>query len=500
MTSLESARSFLEELQTIESAIATRFQRNPDLFPKYDKTDAINHKIFKNKKTRGYKHNLLQSLEISRMIDHYFKLRENLSADFKQHSAATEEKNNASSVEFGLDQFDQLYQQQQQQQQIDDTDHVRSLRSLYSMRSTPTNILSEFASNISLGPLFSGEESLGKYLDLIKFHEDWLNLNNEKLSYVKWLDIIDQFQKYDLIKGRDDRNKLYLKYLVELNDYLIGFVERVKPLFDIQGFLKNIEQEQQQQQQNQEPTDALYCKYCRKTFSKDTVFQGHLSGKKHLKFVENFKDDKDYKFWEHQIQQIFQTILQEHLVTTKLNTERKRALTEREKEIEIRELEKDEPFSDIDSDSESSLTTFQSITEGAVSTHDEDDHYDNNPMNLPLGPDGQPIPFWLYKLQGLGKEYQCEICGNDIYKGRKAFNSHFTNARHAHGLRCLGIEPSSVFKDIVKMDEAVNLWESMRNGKKKEGLIKEESVQVEDASGNVMSAKVYNDLKNQGLL
>jgi hypothetical protein len=34
-----------------------------------------------------------------------------------------------------------------------------------------------------------------------------------------------------------------------------------------------------------------------------------------------------------------------------------------------------------------------------------------NPLNLPLGWDGKPIPYWLYKLHGLGIEYKCEVKG-----------------------------------------------------------------------------------------
>ena len=48
-----------------------------------------------------------------------------------------------------------------------------------------------------------------------------------------------------------------------------------------------------------------------------------------------------------------------------------------------------------------------------------------NPLNLPLGWDGKPIPYWLFKLHGLGVEYKCEICGNASYFGRKAFDRHF---------------------------------------------------------------------------
>ena len=40
-----------------------------------------------------------------------------------------------------------------------------------------------------------------------------------------------------------------------------------------------------------------------------------------------------------------------------------------------------------------------------------------NPLNLPLGFDGKPIPYWLYKLHGLNLEFKCEICGNYSYWG-----------------------------------------------------------------------------------
>ena len=64
---------------------------------------------------------------------------------------------------------------------------------------------------------------------------------------------------------------------------------------------------------------------------------------------------------------------------------------------------------------------------------DEDDDIPYNPKNLPLGWDGKPIPYWLYKLHGLNISYNCEICGNFTYKGPKAFQRHFAEWRHAHG-------------------------------------------------------------------
>lgn len=57
---------------------------------------------------------------------------------------------------------------------------------------------------------------------------------------------------------------------------------------------------------------------------------------------------------------------------------------------------------------------------------DRDDSVPYNPKGLPLGWDGKPIPYWLYKLHGLNLSYSCEICGNQTYKGPKVFLRHFS--------------------------------------------------------------------------
>jgi len=59
-------------------------------------------------------------------------------------------------------------------------------------------------------------------------------------------------------------------------------------------------------------------------------------------------------------------------------------------------------------------------------SEDEEDEIIYNPKNLPLGWDGKPIPYWLYKLHGLNINYKCEICGNQTYRGPKAFQRHFS--------------------------------------------------------------------------
>ncbi len=49
---------------------------------------------------------------------------------------------------------------------------------------------------------------------------------------------------------------------------------------------------------------------------------------------------------------------------------------------------------------------------GGGGDEEEEDEYIYNPLKLPLGWDGKPIPYWLYKLHGLNQEFKCEICGN----------------------------------------------------------------------------------------
>ena len=72
----------------------------------------------------------------------------------------------------------------------------------------------------------------------------------------------------------------------------------------------------------------------------------------------------------------------------------------------------------------------------------------NNPLRLPLGFDGKPIPYWLYKLHGLNLEFTCEICGNYSYWGRRAYERHFKEARHQHGMRCLNIPNTKAFAEV----------------------------------------------------
>jgi len=148
-----------------------------------------------------------------------------------------------------------------------------------------------------------------------------------------------------------------------------------------------------------------------------------------------------------------------------------------------------------------STTEAGTATPGAVDDEESDsDDKIYNPLKLPLAWDGKPIPYWLYKLHGLGVEFPCEICGNFVYMGRRAFDKHFNEWRHTHGLRCLGITNTTLFREITKIDEAVKLWEKIQTDKKKEKMTQESVTEMEDEEGNVLPYQVWLDLKKQGLL
>ena len=148
---------------------------------------------------------------------------------------------------------------------------------------------------------------------------------------------------------------------------------------------------------------------------------------------------------------------------------------------------------------------------------DPEDDIPYNPKNLPLGWDGKPIPYWLYKLHGLNISYSCEICGNFTYKvtvqsfplfcpftpivqGPKAFQRHFAEWRHAHGMRCLGIPNTAHFANVTQIEDAMALWEKLKVQKFDEAWKPDHEEEYEDSKGNVVNKKTYEDLKRQGLL
>ena len=148
-------------------------------------------------------------------------------------------------------------------------------------------------------------------------------------------------------------------------------------------------------------------------------------------------------------------------------------------------------------------TAKKEKNDGGDYDSDDDDDEDTpiyNPKGVPLGWDGKPIPYWLFKLHGLNHFYPCEICGNESYRGRRNFETHFAEAKHAFGMKSLGIPNTKHFHGVTKIEDAQKLWDKLKETLGQEQFDGSKDEEYEDSHGNVLSRATYEDLARQGLL
>ncbi|RDL38751.1 C2H2 and C2HC zinc finger [Venustampulla echinocandica] len=373
--------------------------------------------------------------------------------------------------------------------------------------------------------MFTGEEAFGRFLDLTTIHELYLNLPGiKRLTYLQYLDAFDSFIPPQCnVKRPDKMTDQYFNYVGQLAQYLEGFMRRTRPLENLDKLVKSFEEDfvkawdandvdgwklEAPPPSGGPSSDAISCADCEKEFKNENVYKAHLTGKKHIRAAElraarqgEANGDSDRPVTsasstlrlkeraiaerEYRVKRLAAAMSQERS-DTRVNVERKQGMTERERQMELDAL-----FA------ESTSTAPQN---GDSDSDSDDDEKIYNPLKLPLAWDGKPIPFWLYKLHGLGVEFRCEICGNYVYMGRRAFDKHFNEARHIYGLKCLGITNTTLFREITDIADAEKLWEKIQRDKKKHKVDEGSVVQMEDAEGNVMPEKVYYDLQKQGLL
>ncbi|PSN31424.1 Splicing factor 3A subunit 3 [Blattella germanica] len=335
---------------------------------------------------------------------------------------------------------------------------------------------------------FTDEEGYGKYLDLHECYEKYVNLKGiEKVDYITYLTTFDHL--FDIPKDR--KNSEYRKYLDVLLDYLHNYLIRVRPLLDLNTELDN-----------KETGSALTHVGAHLDLSAFSSWEELASlGLDRLKSALMALGLKCGGTLEERAQRLFSTKGKKSLdpslfaknkpgkVGRGKESERQHEIASLEAQV-YRKQARTEGERD-DSDAEAS----------ASESEDEDDtDVPYNPKNLPLGWDGKPIPYWLYKLHGLNISYNCEICGNFTYKGPKAFQRHFAEWRHAHGMRCLGIPNTAHFANVTQIEDALALWEKLKSQKQGERWQPEQEEEYEDSQGNVVNRKTYEDLKRQGLL
>ncbi|KAL1505387.1 hypothetical protein ABEB36_004965 [Hypothenemus hampei] len=371
---------------------------------------------------------------------------------------------------------------------------------------------------------FTDEEGYGKFLDLHECYEKFINLKGiEKVDYITYLSTFDQL--YDIPKER--KTGEYRKYLLTLIEYLMWFIQRIKPLLNVDTLL---EEEAQRAAIEFDAGNALG--WPKETESALANVGAHLDlsafssweelaslGLDRLKSALLALGLKCGGTLEERAQRLFSTKGQSSLDPS-LMTKGSKGKANKEKELsrhkELATLEAQvfklsEIVSEQRAATKENVQRKQARTDGerddseneesAEESPDEaDDDVPYNPKNLPLGWDGKPIPYWLYKLHGLNISYNCEICGNYVYKGPKAFQRHFAEWRHAHGMRCLGIPNTAHFANVTQIEDALALWEKLKVQKQAERWQPETEEEYEDSQGNVVNRKTYEDLKRQGLL
>ncbi|OCK79538.1 hypothetical protein K432DRAFT_405503 [Lepidopterella palustris CBS 459.81] len=409
---------------------------------------------------------------------------------------------------------------------------VENLEKAYKRRSPEENA----AAQGEIEAKFTGEEGYGRFFDMTSLHEEYLNLpgvkGSRRVTYLQYLDSFDAFTPPQCnIRYIDKMTDQYFRYLGELAHYLESFMRRTKPLEDLDKIFSGFDHEFEELWEKDEvpgwsqnpqqatvaapPTDAsgkgVWCAHCEKEFKNENVYKAHLTGKRHIKAAQarqarnesnggaaptngthanpnSVQRLKERAIAEREFRiRKLASAMQTERSDTRVNVERKQGMTDRERQQELAALY-----------AEAAETTGGAGGDGDSDSEGEDKIY--NPLKLPLAWDGKPIPFWLYKLHGLGVEFPCEICGNFVYMGRRAFDKHFNEPRHIYGLKCLGITNTTLFREITGIDDALTLWDKIQRDKKKEKASQENIVQMEDAEGNVMPEKVYYDLLKQGLL
>lgn len=516
---LEDQRFIHEDLERLEQAVADRVAEVPRNVSVL--TDGLPHMLTKYSQIRG---RLARDHELAKLLDRIEVQSQRLLEIYKDTDGLREKE--VQTIATG-DQFEEFYKQ------LDDikdfhkryqNEPIENLEEAYKRRRPAEGE----APVTEIDNMFTGEEGFGQYLDLTSIHEDYLNLPGVKrLPYIQYLDVVDAFTPPALsIKRKDKLSEKYFRYVGELASYLESFVKRTRPLQDLDKLFGSFDEEFDKQWSAQEVpgwTEAtenvtsgpktegtgegiIWCPDCEKEFKNENVYQNHLNGKKHIRAAEARKaagtsgekssarsggssfslKERAVAEREHRVRCLVKE-LQPERQATRVNVERRQGMTERERQMDLDAL----------------MAEPEDFGEGAAGELSDQDDEEKiyNPLKLPLAWDGKPIPFWLYKLHGLGVEYQCEICGNYVYMGRRAFDKHFSEGLHIYGLKCLGITSNTnLFREITRIEDAMRLWEKLEADRKKERDAHDNVVQMEDAEGNVMPERIYLDLQKQGIL
>lgn len=386
---------------------------------------------------------------------------------------------------------------------------------------------------------FSHEEDYGKYLNLHKYHLEFLNIKGiqKGIDYAQYVSVFDELEE---IPKKIKTHVSYKKYLDSLSTYLSEYLFKVNPLHDqkLQEAKLKVDFEDEWEKGSfrgwaksksggslksgahlplddvEEVGDllglglerlksalqalGLKCggtleQRAERLFSVKNLSYDQIDKKLKVKggkpgnnqTENNSSSDKEKEIaWREAKLYNLSTLLSDYKTDTYENIQRKMARSG----AELMNEESDESDDEI-----------EKVDDTVVNYNPNEEEIIYNPKNLPLDWDGKPIPYWLYKLHGLNLTYPCEICGNYKYKGLKPYQKHFAEWRHAHGMRCLGIPNTAHFVGVTSIKDAQQLWAKLKAEKTAERFNPETEEEFEDNLGNVLNKKTFDDLRRQGL-
>jgi len=270
----------------------------------------------------------------------------------------------------------------------------------------------------------------------------------------------------------------------------------------------------------------LYCKACARMFANTAVFTHHLTGKKHIRAEEELKSKAHHSTSTSNSQPkdniaagqkkggstsssadpeddasqqsvvvpknlpaIMRPILEmEYLIGAYADLLRvqimsTRAFVEKKHTKSYRELLADLEAMNEEDDAELARK-FDALINQENEVSSSPTIY--NPLNLPLDWDGKPIPVWLYKLHGLNIKYECEICCGAVYRGQRDFYKHFTEWRHQHAMKQLGLPNTPHFMHITRVDDAKALLKKLQQDQAATEFNPLAEEEIETESGQVL--------------
>jgi splicing factor 3A subunit 3 len=300
MEILERQRNAHEDIERMEQAIVIRLAEEPKT--KYESL-LMEHQVAEF--LTGIQQQSDFLVETYRDESKYVHCIENYS---QNHRARVKE---IESLSGSTNEFDQFYQQLAELKEIHRRHpnlQVEDLEKNYRKRSREDMEEDRMSGRqglltTAISNMFTGEESWGRFLDLNNFHELFLNLKGVRTN-ISYIDYLKTFQGFRYLR-RQTKNEDYLKYLIQLQEYLESFLKRVQPIVNHDKLMNQISLEFEKawesgtapgQKDTEDPSattngSPLFCEACQKTYSKETVFNAHLGGKQHKKNVEKARAD-----------------------------------------------------------------------------------------------------------------------------------------------------------------------------------------------------------------